>query len=136
MQYDPGPRQTNRRLLALILAFGALVVLLISTALTSQAFVTKIGHSSLDDFAGGKFSKTGLLDIPEQEIESVHLLPIGLVGDWVAGRSLPEGEGGRGAERAVAKKDVRAEHRQNADDSRLRTRNGSRSSAVTRSLSP
>jgi len=81
------PHKPRRRAMALVLVLGAVVVLFIATAVTSQAFVTKVGHDTLDDFAPGRFGKTGLLDLPG--IDSVHLLPIGLFGEWVEGRPLP-----------------------------------------------
>ncbi len=87
------PRQLVRlpnRPLALILAFGALVLLLVGTAATTQAFVAKKGHTTLDDFAAGEFHRTALLDLPFEGIDSVQLVPVGLFGTWTAdAQTLP-----------------------------------------------
>ena len=71
-----------KRALALLLAFGALVLLLVGTAATTQAFVAKTGHTTLDDFAAGEFHRTALLDLPLEGIDSVQLVPVGLFGTW------------------------------------------------------
>jgi uncharacterized repeat protein (TIGR01451 family) len=89
MRACDGPTKPWRRVLALALAFGALVILLAATAMTTQAFVTKVGHTTLDEFAVGEFHRTGLLALPP-DIESVQLLPIGLFGTWkLASQPLP-----------------------------------------------
>jgi len=86
----PKPQQSRHRMLALVVVLGALAVLLIGTAITGRAYVTKTTQTTLDDFASGEFHKTGLLDIPERNIDSVQLIPIGLVGEWFpATHSLP-----------------------------------------------
>jgi len=78
------------RAMALFVAFGALVILLLATVMTTQAYVTKITETTLDHFVSGEFRRTGLLDIPAQEIDSVQLIPIGLVGTWYEdAQSLP-----------------------------------------------
>jgi len=82
------PPKPQRRALALLFVLGAVVVLLAATAVTSRAYVTKTGHDTLDDFADGRFGRTGLLALPDGT-ESVHLLPIGLFGEWRAGQPLP-----------------------------------------------
>jgi uncharacterized repeat protein (TIGR01451 family) len=81
--------QSRRRALALVLAIAALMLLMMATALTAQAYVTKVGHDTLEDFVEGEFHRTGLLDIPKDGIQSVQLIPAGLFGDWKPGRSLP-----------------------------------------------
>ncbi len=76
------------RSLLLAVPLGLLGVLVF--VLSSNAYVTQKGETTLVDFDSGTFIYTGLLDIPEQGIDSVQLLPIGLTGDWeVANRSLP-----------------------------------------------
>jgi uncharacterized repeat protein (TIGR01451 family) len=89
MQPVPDRAQTGRRGLALVVAVGALLLLMMVTTLTAQAYVTKMGHDTLEDFVDGEFHRTGLLDIPKEGIQSVQLIPAGLFGDWKPGRSLP-----------------------------------------------
>ncbi|MGQ9597810.1 MAG: hypothetical protein ACUVWZ_00160 [Anaerolineae bacterium] len=76
------------RSLLLAVPLGLLGVLVF--VLSSNAYVTQKGETTLVDFDSGTFIYTGLLDIPEQGVDSVQLLPIGLTGEWeVANRSLP-----------------------------------------------
>jgi uncharacterized repeat protein (TIGR01451 family) len=79
MRVFPDPTRSGHRVLALIVAFGALVLLLIMTVTSTQAFVTKVGETTLVDFASGQFYRTSLYE-PTQ---SVQLVPIGLSGQWV-----------------------------------------------------
>jgi uncharacterized repeat protein (TIGR01451 family) len=48
---------------------------------TTQAYVTKVGETTLVDFASGQFYRTSLLEIPP-DVDSVQLVPIGLSGQW------------------------------------------------------
>ncbi|HFD39773.1 MAG TPA: hypothetical protein ENJ31_08025, partial [Anaerolineae bacterium] len=83
-------RQPRYRVWLLVVVLGALAVLLIGTTMTSRAYVTKITETTLDDFSSGEFHRTGMLDISEEGIDSIQLIPIGLVGTWVQdAQSLP-----------------------------------------------
>jgi uncharacterized repeat protein (TIGR01451 family) len=91
MRAFPNPPKPGHRALALILALCALVLLLIGTVTTTQAFVTKVGETTLVDFASGQFYRTSLLEIPP-DIDSVQLVPVGLSGQWgIEPHSLPIG---------------------------------------------
>jgi uncharacterized repeat protein (TIGR01451 family) len=60
-------------------------------AVTANAYVAQLTHDTLADFDRGMFTFTGLVDIPESDIDSVQLLPIGLKGDMQrSNRILPE----------------------------------------------
>jgi uncharacterized repeat protein (TIGR01451 family) len=88
MQPISSPVKSRRRVLALILSFGALILLLVATAMTTQAYVTSKMHDTLADFVEGRFYWTGLLDIPP-DVQSVQLMPAGLVTHWAVDRPLP-----------------------------------------------
>lgn len=80
-----GAIRARRLVLALVL--GLLGVLLM--IMTANAYVAKKTQDSLLDFDRGTFFYTGLLDIPDDDIHSVQLLPIGLTGKMTATHSLP-----------------------------------------------
>lgn len=85
-QSRKGARQ-RRAALALVLAMlGVLAV-----AVTANAYVAKLTETTLVDFDSGTFRFTGLLDLPDEQIDSVQLMPVGLAGDWqTANQILPE----------------------------------------------
>ncbi len=75
-----GQGHTKRRqaALALVLALLAMVTI----AATAHAYVARRTETTLVDFDSGIFSYTGLLDLPDEHIDSVQLMPVGLGGDW------------------------------------------------------
>jgi uncharacterized repeat protein (TIGR01451 family) len=73
-------RCTWRRQAALALVLALLAVLVIVA--TASAYVARRTETTLGDFDSGTFSYTGLLDLPDENIDSVQLMPVGLAGDW------------------------------------------------------
>jgi uncharacterized repeat protein (TIGR01451 family) len=71
---------STTRQLGLAIVLGLLGMLIF--ALTANAYVAVKIDDTLVDFDQGTFIRTGLLDIPEKDIDSVQLLPIGLTGEW------------------------------------------------------
>ncbi len=68
-----------RRQILLVLVLALLIVLIL--AVTANAYVAQRTNDTLSDFDRGTFTFTGLLDIPERDIDSVQLLPVGLTGE-------------------------------------------------------
>jgi uncharacterized repeat protein (TIGR01451 family) len=63
----------------------------LAIAATASAYVARRTETTLGDFNSGTFSYTGLLDLPDEGIDSVQLMPVGLAGDWeTANQTLPE----------------------------------------------
>lgn len=85
---EKGQKGMRQRQAALVLVLAMLWVLAI--AATANAYVAMRTETTLVDFDSGTFLYTGLLDLPEEEIDSVQLMPVGLAGDWsAANRTLP-----------------------------------------------
>lgn len=83
-----GRSRARQRRAALVLVLAMLALLAI--AVTANAYVAKRTETTLVDFDSGTFVYTGLLDLPEEEIDSVQLMPVGLAGDWqTAAITLP-----------------------------------------------
>jgi uncharacterized repeat protein (TIGR01451 family) len=77
----------RQAVLAVVLALLAALVFVV----TANAYVAQRTHDTLTDFDRGTFTFTGLLDIPERDIDSVQLLPVGLTGEMeLSSRHLPE----------------------------------------------
>jgi len=84
-----GETGTRRRQVALALVLAMLAALAI--AATASAYVARRTETTLGDFNSGTFSYTGLLDLPDEGIDSVQLMPVGLAGNWeTANQTLPE----------------------------------------------
>ncbi|NPV07430.1 MAG: DUF11 domain-containing protein [Anaerolineae bacterium] len=69
---------------------GALLAALLVAVAPAGAFVTQTVLDLVPDFADGAFRRTGLINIPAENISGVQLMPIGLSGEWVLDQtSLP-----------------------------------------------
>jgi len=73
-----------------VLAGIGIVLLVALGSLPAGAFVTQVTVDVVDDFSGGVFDRTGLINLPSQGVSGVQLMPIGLSGEWVQDtRTLP-----------------------------------------------
>jgi uncharacterized repeat protein (TIGR01451 family) len=72
------PKWSHKWILSVVLGLLGVCIVFV----TAHAYVIRRFETTLNDFYTGTFLYTGLLDIPEEDIDSVQLLPVGLTGDW------------------------------------------------------
>ncbi|MGQ9553406.1 MAG: hypothetical protein ACUVWR_04760 [Anaerolineae bacterium] len=84
------PLRVSSKRIRLLAGIGAVLLSLLLGAVPATAFVTQTVVDVVSDFSSGTFDRTGLVNIPAENVSGVQLMPIGLSGEWVQdSRSLP-----------------------------------------------